>query len=504
MNKSKISIFKVRVIIVLMSLALIGLIGLQYYWISGALKANKLRFEQSVFEALTAVAQRLEQREMVSQTQKAIYSYMAEVTRQTGGVTDFFFQWEKDILHGKVNENGDYRFNKTPRIDFSKNSQRKSVRVIDGDQMVTFVLKMLADTPPNIEKRLNFVHLDSIVRIEMHNKGVNTICEYGVFDRSSYRLHFSRPTDDRQRVFDSNFSVKLFQNDLWNNEYYLKAYFPEQESYLFGQMWIVLMSSALFISIIIFCFITAIYMIIKQKKISEVIYDFINNMTHEFKTPLTSISLACEMLQDSSVKQSETANSRYLRIIKDEGERLKLQVEKVLEIARLDRSEIQLKLDDLDINELIEDAIQHVILQVEIRNGVIETEFMTKQHLIRADTAHLMSVIINLLDNANKYSPNPPRIHIKTEKVRRGIKIHISDQGQGIGKLDIDRIFDKFYRISTGNIHNVKGFGLGLSYVQRIVEAHRGTVNVRSELNKGSKFTIFLPTDPEDIKPYSL
>ncbi len=504
MNKSRISLFKVRMIIVLMSVALVGLIALQYYWISGALRTNRVRFEQGVFEALTAITNRLEQREKVSQTQKAIYSYMAEVTRQTGGVTDFFFQWERDILHGKVNEQGDYRFNKIPPMELENRSQRKSVRVVDGDQMVTFVLKMLADTPPSIDKRLNFVQLDSIIRTEMHNKGINTVCEFGVYDRSTARLHFSRPTDDKQKVFASGYNIKLFQSDLWNSENYLNVYFPERESYLFGQMSAVLVSSAAFIGLIIFCFVTAIFMIIRQKRISDVIYDFINNMTHEFKTPLTSISLACEMMQDNSIQQQESSRKRYLRIIKDEGERLLMQVEKVLEIARLDRSEIQLKLEEVELHELIEDAIQHVILQVETRNGVVERDMSTKPSIIKADTAHLLNVIINLLDNANKYSNETPHIIIKTENTKRGVRIHVSDHGQGIAKLDMERIFDKFYRVSTGNIHNVKGFGLGLSYVQRIVEAHKGTINVRSEVGKGSKFTLFLPYNPEEVKLYGI
>ncbi|MBT33341.1 MAG: hypothetical protein CMO01_27075 [Thalassobius sp.] len=258
-------------------------------------------------------------------------------------------------------------------------------------------------------------------------------------------------------------------------------------------MWLLLASSVVFISLIIYGFAFAIYTILKQKKISEITNDFISNMTHELKTPISTVSLACEALMDPDIRALPNQSTRYLGIIKEENERLSTQVEKVLQIARLDRGDFKLNIEKINLHEAIQQAIKNIHLQIETRDGEIITNLNAKQPVIEADQVHLINIINNLLDNANKYSFEKPTITINTKDIEGGIQLTIRDKGQGIAKEMLNKIFDKFYRVPTGNLHDVKGFGLGLSYVKTMVNAHGGEISVKSELKKGSSFTIILP-----------
>jgi two-component system phosphate regulon sensor histidine kinase PhoR len=216
-------------------------------------------------------------------------------------------------------------------------------------------------------------------------------------------------------------------------------------------------------------------------------------MTHEFKTPISTISLACEVLQDEGVSKNPNQMNRYLHIIRDENKRLGLQVEKVLQAAMLDRGEVKLKITQVDIHEVIDQVLQNIGVQIEKRAGNVELNLEAEQTQIEADEVHLTNIIHNLLDNANKYSPQAPEITICTRSLSDGVSIRITDKGIGMSKDALTRIFDRFYRIPTGNVHNVKGFGLGLSYVKTILQGHHGKIRVESQPNVGSTFELFLP-----------
>lgn len=222
--------------------------------------------------------------------------------------------------------------------------------------------------------------------------------------------------------------------------------------------------------------------------------DFINNMTHEFKTPIATISLASDSINNPMIINNESKVKKFVSIIKEENKRMLNQVEKVLQMAQIEREDIKLKIINLNINELIENAANHARLSVEQRNGVIVTRLNAENPIIEADQTHMSNIIRNLLDNAEKYSENDPVIEIQTQNIRNGIQITIKDNGIGISKESQKFIFDKFFRVHTGNRHDVKGFGLGLSYVKTIVDAFGGTIGVNSELGKGSIFTITIPT----------
>jgi two-component system, OmpR family, phosphate regulon sensor histidine kinase PhoR len=231
----------------------------------------------------------------------------------------------------------------------------------------------------------------------------------------------------------------------------------------------------------------------RQKKVSEMKSDFINNMTHEFKTPIATISLASEMLMKKSVIENPARTQQYAKIIFDENTRLQIHVEQILSVSLLERGQFRLKKRDIDVHEVINELVENFRMTVKERNGEIRTHYCADRFHLQADKVHLTNVISNLLDNANKYSPGPPHIRIGTQNTHNGLIISVEDKGMGISLDHQQQIFKKLYRVPTGNLYNVKGFGIGLYYVKTIVEAHGGHINLKSELNKGSRFDVFLP-----------
>jgi two-component system phosphate regulon sensor histidine kinase PhoR len=242
-------------------------------------------------------------------------------------------------------------------------------------------------------------------------------------------------------------------------------------------------------------FSSSLYQLMRQKKISEIKTDFINNMTHEFKTPISTISLACEALSDKDIIKSKSLYDNYINVINEENRRLGGMAERILQSASLEKGQIILKKERVDIHEVILEAINNIHLQGEKKGGRIKTNLKAESFIISADKVHITNVIFNLLDNANKYTPVSPEIIITTENSYSGLLISVKDNGTGISKANQKKIFEKLYRIPTGNIHNVKGFGLGLSYVKAIVEQHGGKISLESELNKGTKFIVYLPVE---------
>ena len=251
--------------------------------------------------------------------------------------------------------------------------------------------------------------------------------------------------------------------------------------------------SVLFTIIIITAYTSALYQLIQQRKISQMKSDFINNMTHEFKTPIATINLALDAIRNPKIFQHEDKVKNYLSMIKEENKRMNAQVENVLRISQLQKKQLLISKDRLKLHDLIFDAITHVELIVEDRKGYIKTHFKASKSSILANSTYFTNVIVNILDNAVKYTNGPPKIDITTENVGNNIVMLVEDQGIGMNKAVQKRIFEEFYREHTGNVHNVKGHGLGLANVKRIVENHQGTVTVESEKGKGSTFIIKLP-----------
>jgi two-component system phosphate regulon sensor histidine kinase PhoR len=340
---------------------------------------------------------------------------------------------------------------------------------------------------------INIQKLDSMMKTEFCERmKVNKDYVYGIIDY-----------ENKQLITCSN---KLYYNELLNtyhtypipcyannNNKYLGIYFPNQNIYILNRMIFLLIVSTLFLLVVIVSFLLTVFILLRQKKLSEMKSDFVNNMTHEFKTPISTISLASEMLTKSSVLESKEKILQYANIIFDENARLKTQVEQVLQISVLDKKKFKLLKKDIDIHAIIENVVENFQLVVQQRDGIINLDLNADPSHIFADPIHFYHIISNLIDNANKYSLDAPLITISTNCIKTGIIITIEDNGIGISSDNIKHVFKKLYRVPTGNIHNVKGFGLGLYYVKTMVEAHGGNIKLKSEIKKGSTFEIFFP-----------
>jgi two-component system phosphate regulon sensor histidine kinase PhoR len=372
-------------------------------------------------------------------------------------------------------------------------------KVKKQSEIVQDVLTQLVTENRPIRERINADMLDSLLRTEFRNHQVTIPFVYGVHSRDEKNVIFTSNHAPDAGVPASAYKATLFPNDLYCVGNYLFVHFPGRKHAFNASFLPILGSSAVLILVITGCFYAAIAIILKQKKLSEMKNDFINNMTHEFKTPISTISLACEVLQDEDIRTQPGHLKRYLGIIRDENKRLGSQVEKVLQAAMLDRGNIRLKLSEVDVHEVIEGVLQNIAVQIEQRDGTINLDLQADRTTIQADEVHVTNVIYNLLDNANKYSPDQPHITVQTRSWSGGVAITVSDKGIGMSREATSRIFEQFYRVPTGNIHNVKGFGLGLSYVKKIVDLHGGHIRVDSQPGSGSTFEVFLPYEQNRV-----
>jgi two-component system phosphate regulon sensor histidine kinase PhoR len=296
----------------------------------------------------------------------------------------------------------------------------------------------------------------------------------------------------------SAYKVQLFPDNIIRQNLLLSVVFPERSNYVLGTMSWILGGSMLFSLIIIATFALSLYLIIRQKKIAEMKSDFLNNMTHEFKTPIATISLAADTITNPKVINDEESVKHFIGMIKKENSRMNKKVETILQIASLDKKEIAFKFENLSMHSVIERAVDTIEIQVHQKNGKITLKLNAAEPVIYGDNEHLTNLVNNMLDNALKYSPESPDITVETSNNDRGLILSVQDRGIGMSKSVQSKIFERFYRQSSGNIHDVKGFGLGLNYVRAIIDAHKGSVTVTSEPGKGSRFDIFLPFNWEN------
>ena len=331
--------------------------------------------------------------------------------------------------------------------------------------------------------------LEFLLRNEFEMRGIIADFEYGVFDCSSERMVYG----DYVPLKTSKEKATTKNLPKWSNQgYYFGVQFPNRAAHIINQMGIWSFSSIVLLLVITF-FAYTLFVILKQKRLSEIQKDFINNMTHEFKTPIATIAVSTEVLKDPSIVNQPERLMNYAGIIEKENIRLKQQVERVLQMARLDKDAIGLKKESVGLHQIITDSARHYAMALQERNGVIKTELTALNDHINADKFHLTGVFNNLIDNAIKYCKQIPEIAIRTSNYNNGCVIEVSDNGIGISPENQRRVFQKFYRVPTGNVHDVKGFGLGLSYAKTIVEAHSGQISLQSELGKGCTFRIFIP-----------
>ncbi|HSH64935.1 MAG TPA: HAMP domain-containing sensor histidine kinase, partial [Bacteroidia bacterium] len=341
--------------------------------------------------------------------------------------------------------------------------------------------------------KIDTLLLDSVIRFELIQKGITAGFIFKVLPSKDAPYNTEVLSSNEKLLYASSYKVNLSPDNIFIKPQFLSVFFPRQNSYLLNSMWLLLVVSLSFMLALVFSFYYTISTIFKQKKLSEIKNDFISNMTHEFKTPISTISLACEVLSDASVEKSPERVNNYVKMIGDENKRLSLLVENILQTAILDKGQFKLKIQPIDIHTLIEQTITNIKLQVENKEGKITTQLDAQKAVVHADRVHVTNIIFNLIDNALKYTYEKPHINIRTRSTNEGIYISVRDNGIGISKENQKRIFDTMYRVPTGNIHNVKGFGLGLSYVKAVVEKHGGSISVESEMEKGSEFTVYIP-----------
>jgi two-component system phosphate regulon sensor histidine kinase PhoR len=508
-----------------MSISLIGIIAVQLYWINNALESKKAQFKNDVQKSLGAATEKVNERERVEFEKKLksfvdvkgfadkaeLKSFLIEqidtVTKEKITVGSTFleenFKLPADFLdndsiivkriYGKKDFSISTSYN-TPdnlfsNIDVKKYSFIKRYTDLEKSYMEDAFASSKSLKP--IHDRISNNVLNRTIKEELVKKNVHLDFKYGVYsvDGLATKLKSGYYTINTKESFE----YPLFRDAQGNASYYLNVTFPRENEHILSGISSILLLSLFFIFIIIIAFSSSLYQLIRQKKISEIKTDFINNMTHEFKTPIATINLALDSIKNPKILGDDAKVLRYVEMIREENKRMHSQVENVLRISRLEKNQIDLNTETIDLHDTIEDAITHVSLLSEDRGGKIEIHLEALESELPGNQFHLTNVVVNMLENAIKYSEGAPKIEVYTESTPKFFIFKIKDSGIGMNKTVQKQVFNKFYREQKGNIHDVKGHGLGLAYVKEIVEKHHGTVFVESEKGKGSIFTVKLP-----------
>lgn len=464
----------IKFIILIVSFVLLSLIAIQVYWVKNTIAVERMDFESKVNEAVSDVIVKLEKIQTYDQLQTTLIQ-KANVNRFISSIDTINMLLTDSI--------------------FLTSDAEEIKKIIRKTYLAREVLGEMLENQMefDIEQALNKSILDSLLKKELSQKGIETFYEFGVFSASKQKLVFERTGKYKEELMEKAFVYTLYPGELIENPDYLMIYFPYKTRFLIKQTASMILISLILIIVILMLFVYIIKIMVWQNRLSEMKTDFINNMTHEIKTPISTISLACEALNDVDVKKNEVLADNYIKVISDENQRLGGIVEKILQNAIIEKEDFRLKLEKVNIHDIIEHVIHTIGIQVEVKDGKIIKYLKAERPFVYIDKWHLSNVISNLIDNATKYSPRKPVIEITTSNYPEGVVVSVTDNGIGINKENQKKIFDKLYRVPTGNIHDVKGFGLGLSYVKNIVERHGGKITVVSELKSGSTFSLFLP-----------
>ena len=350
---------------------------------------------------------------------------------------------------------------------------------------------MLSEDSKPFEERIDSETLENIIKSSLSKNGINTDFNFQLINHSFFGSKIIQKNTDLINQKNA-YHGHILPGLMGRGKHEIILNFPNNHFFIAKKVWLMLISSMLLIIILIYAFYYSIQSLIKQRKIAELKNDFISNMTHELKTPITSINLACETISDDNFNFNKESVNNYLNIISDENKRLKTLVNNVLDSSFIDSEELKLSKIDVDLVDLTKQVSKRFKVLLESRNGKINITSNVDPIITKGDKFHLSNTIYNLIDNAIKYTEVNPEINIDIQLKDSKIIIKIKDNGIGIAKANHSKIFDKFHRVSRGNIHNVKGFGLGLNYVKRMVELHNGQIYVDSELGKGSTFRIVL------------
>lgn len=478
-------------IAIAIGISFLTLIFLQTKYLQEVIHMRKEQFDESVIRSLSQTARNLELyetksdlEELFEKEQHKIHGKKAQKATPTTNHTSIPRNVSKGVFLDNLDANS-----VSPAL---RDSVKQRYIHQNGllDQVIYSILYEVSDKP--FAERIDFRQLDAALRTELRNNGIQL--DYHFYVTTSDGREVYRCSDYTSVGEETTFRQELFPNDPQAQTGLLYIHFPELQKYIFSSVRFMI-PAIIFTVILLIIFIFTIYSIFRQKKLTEIKNDFINNMTHEFKTPISTISLAAQMLRDPSVAKSETMFKHISGVIVDETKRLRFQVEKVLQMSMFDKKVATFKPKEIDVNMLMQETVNTFRLKVEASGGTIDTHLDADDAVVYVDEMHFTNVLFNLMDNAVKYkSPDRElKLFVSTRNESGRLVIVIADNGIGIKREDLKKIFEKFYRVHTGNRHDVKGFGLGLAYVHNIIKAFNGTIHAESEYGKSTKFIISLP-----------
>ena len=516
---------RINAVILFMVLALVGIVWVQLTWFQNAVELKRTQFEQTVNDALYQVVHKVDRREamegMISSgndgllysnynngintisikdepsasdssrnytmriTQKDAYDTIADYVKKTITTT----QKLENVNFPAFNLSQEFIDSITGNVKFSADNSIDYQTAVIEEALSQYILKNLKS---DINERISGLELDSIVFEELDARGMHVRYEFGVFDAKGKPLLTNVCNEHNlDSITENSYQAKLFPND-WMKKggYFLYVNFPNEKSYLLKRLGLPVIFSLLFTIIIAGVFFFTIRGVFHQRQLAVIKNDFINNMTHELKTPIATISLACEALGDANFSKSEELRNSFITTINEENNRLGVLVENALTTSVIDKGMLSLKPVELNVKDVLATAIKNSQLTANKKGGNIELVLPDKDVTFVADKLHFTNVIYNLIDNAVKYSGKKPEVTVTLESNNKSLKLHIKDNGIGISKENQKKIFDKLYRVPTGNVHNVRGYGLGLSYVKAIVSKHGGKILLNSTPGKGSTFTL--------------
>lgn len=516
---------KIFVLIVfLMSVSLIGIITVQVFWIGNAIDIREKQFSHDVEYALAKTNERLSKKDFIDFTvqfkdffQNKKFAKQADFTNfvyeQINTSTNETFRFSSSGIYENSTYTGLNKFFKNDSIIIASISSKNDVLKVKNQTDNTELSKVneverftffnnlseiekmtLEDAYHNkikpIETRLTKKSVEEILSEELGKSGIGIGYNYAVFNEGEVT---SIKSNKFKTAAGSTFTTPLFTKDRYKNTCNLQVTFPKKKHYIFSDIGVMLLLSVFFTIIILLAFVSSLYQMVKQKKISDIKTDFINNMTHEFKTPIATINLALDAIKSPVIINDSTKVNKYVSMIKEENKRMHAQVENVLRISKLEKKQIEIDKTAVDYSEILEDAMSHTALLLENKNGEVNLQSLQTNSEGLGNEFHLTNVFVNILENAIKYSESAPKIDITIENTVKYLTIKIKDNGIGMSKSAQKKVFDKFYREQAGNVHDVKGHGLGLAYVKEIIDNHQGRVFVESEKGKGSTFTVVLP-----------
>jgi len=515
-------------LIILMSISLLGIIAVQILWIRNAISIEERTFDSNINKALHKVVDKLEKSEDVIFLTKGLsnnshknievreFKHFLESGEKVGqnvikiktgktinGKTSYKIDSDSQVIVMQSNSanlnlwHPRHKMDSAFKIDIHVETRDTIIRAKRKEKHIenifSKVMYEFKNKDVSIDERIDFEQLPNLINSELKNYNINSDFNFAIFSGEPLHLIHSSDSSYNKILKNSEYQINLFPNDIVFTNQILSLDFTDRFSLIYKSILPLLILSGIFTIFIVVTFVNAVFLILKQKRISDIKSDFINNITHEFKTPIATIGLASDSINNPKVIGNPDRIRYFTGIIKDENFRMNKQVENILQLSLFGKHELKLNLQACHLNEIIQKAAEHIQLQIDEKNGSLTTSLNAINDITNVDEVHFLNVLFNLFDNAIKYSNQEPKIEISTENNNESLLITIKDSGIGMNSKTIKRIFKKFYRAETGNIHSVKGFGLGLSYVKLVIDRHNGSIDVESKPGQGTSIKLSLP-----------